>query len=264
MLLRRLYERFRRCRLSRILLRKRIAEPVWMRVVEDVPVIARLTTKERHHLRELASLFLHQKVIVAEGGMELDDYRRALIASQACLLVLNLGLEYYSGWVEVIVYPGAFVVPQQRLDEAGVVHQSNSMLGGEAWGRGPVILSWENIRPQHSTARDHGINVVLHEFAHKLDMLNGSANGMPPLHPSMHPAQWTEDFSHAYQRMLRQVEHGHHGRIDPYAVESPAEFFAVVTEFFFERPVVLKQELPAVYGQLAEFYQQQPLDTNAL
>jgi len=159
----------------------------------------------------------------------------------------------------VLVYPDAFIVPSSQLDEAGVVHSGQHALGGEAWGRGPVILSWADIEPQRHQAHGHPTNVVLHEFAHKLDMLNGAANGMPPLHHTMQPGQWSGDFLQAYNKMLRQVEGGHRGRIDPYAVTSPAEFFAVVTEFFFERPVLLQRELPAVYSRLAEFYRQEPL-----
>lgn len=258
LLLKRLLQKCRRWRLGRELLKSRIAEHIWEQVTQDVNVIARLSTADRHRLRQLSSRFLAHKALVGEGGMELDDYQRALIASQACLLILNLGLEYYNGWVEVIVYPAAFVVAHQQADAAGVVHRVSHGLEGEAWGRGPVILSWDDIKPRLGAPRGHGVNVVLHEFAHKLDMLNGSANGMPPLHPSMHPQQWSHDFSAAYERMLHQVQTGHYGRIDPYAVESPAEFFAVVTEFFFERPALLQQELPAVYTRLTEFYRQDP------
>lgn len=249
---------FRRWWLSRILRKAKIPETLWKRVVQDVPLIGYLSEHDRHRLRELSSLFLHKKTITGVGDLLVDDYARTVIASQACLLILNLGLEYYSGWVEVIVYPNAFVAPHEELDEAGVLHQSNNHLSGEAWGRGPVVLSWEDIRPQRHHSSIHGINVVLHEFAHKIDLLNGSANGMPPLHKSMHPEQWSEDFSQAYYTMLRSVESGHRGRIDPYAVQNPAEFFAVVTEFFFERPLLLKQELPSVYKQLVMFYRQEP------
>jgi Mlc titration factor MtfA (ptsG expression regulator) len=259
LLLKRLFKKCRRWRLGRELFRNRIAEHIWQRVIEDVPVIDRLPAEDKHRLRQLSSRFLAHKVLVGEGGMALDDYKRALIASQACLLILNLGLEYYNGWIEIIVYPAAFIVAHQQSDEAGVVHSRNQGLEGEAWGRGPVILSWNDIKPRRGTHRGHGVNVVLHEFAHKLDMLNGSANGMPPLHPSMHPQQWSHDFTAAYERMLHQVKTGHYARIDPYAVESPAEFFAVVTEFFFERPSLLQQELPDVYMRLLEFYRQDPL-----
>ncbi|MFO7592511.1 MAG: zinc-dependent peptidase [Pseudomonadota bacterium] len=253
-----LLNRIHRWWLGRILRKARIPESVWKRAVHDLPIIGLLPEPDRHRLRELSSLFMHYKTISGAGGLEVDDYMCTVIAAQACLLILNLGLDYYSGWVEVIVYPNAFIAPHEELDEAGVLHQSDSHLSGEAWGRGPVILSWEDIRPQRHHSSQHGINVVLHEFAHKIDLLTGSANGMPPLHQSMTPGKWSEDFSLAYHRMLRHIQGGHGSRIDPYAVESPAEFFAVVTEFFFERPLLLRQELPSVYEQLVRFYRQEP------
>ncbi|MGM0594690.1 MAG: zinc-dependent peptidase [Pseudomonadota bacterium] len=252
-----LFRAFQRWRRARQLRRCRIGESVWAQVVRTVPVVAALPAADRHRLRELASLFLYHKQIVGAGGLVLSETMRAQIAAQACLLVLNLGLEFFDGWSEVIVYPDAFLVPSSEVDESGVVHEGTHALGGEAWSHGPVLLAWSDIDPGHSP-HHHPANVVLHEFAHKLDMLNGAANGMPPLHRSMHPQRWSKDFLHAYQKMLHEVEAGRHERIDPYAVTSPAEFFAVVTEFFFEHPALLQRELPAVYNHLVQFYRQQP------
>lgn len=243
----------------RYLRKNRIPERLWVRVSKELPVISLLSTEEKHKLRYLSSLFLHEKVIVGEGGFDVDDYVRVVISAQACLLILNLSLDYFDGWSEVIVYPAPFVVNSSLPDETGVVHQESNVLGGEAWGRGPVILSWEDVRPSRSGQLNHGVNVVLHEFAHKIDLVNGAANGMPPLHIQMNRERWTEDFTRAYNKMLHHVEGGHRGKIDPYAVKSPAEFFAVVTEFFFERPHVLQQELPAIYSQLVLFYRQDPV-----
>lgn len=254
-----LLDAFRRWSRARQLRKCRIGEAVWLQVVHSSPLLASLNHEEQHRLRELASLFLCQKQLTGAGGLVLDEPMRVLVAAQACLLILNLSLDYYQGWHEVIVYPDAFIVPQHSVDGAGVVHASNALLSGEAWGRGPVILSWADIRASQEGAHDHGVNVVLHEFAHKLDLLNGPADGMPPLHPEMERKAWTHDFTRAYERMLEHIEGGHYGAIDPYAVESPAEFFAVVTEFFFARPAVLQQQMPAVYARLAEFYRQNPL-----
>lgn len=251
-----LLQRFRRWLTARRLRRCRISEEVWAKLVQGTPVLGALSRSEQHRLRELASLFLHQKRVVGAGDFSVDEPMRAAVAAQACLLILNLSLDYFDGWSEVIVYPDAFYVPSTQPDEAGVVHSGERLLGGEAWGRGPVLLSWADIASHH---RNHPTNVILHEFAHKLDLLNGTANGMPPLHRDMEPGRWSEEFLQAYNAMLHQVQGGHRGRIDPYAVESPAEFFAVVTEFFFERPALLQRELPAVYRQLAAFYRQDPL-----
>lgn len=254
-----LFKRFFQWQEEQILRRHKIPDTIWTRVVTGPPVLSTLSAEELQRLRRLTTLFLHAKTISGAADFELDTYMRTLIAAQACLLILHLSLDFYDGWSEVIVYPGAFIVPSVQTDDSGVQHRVTNVLGGEAWARGPVLLSWEDVKPDRQPHHNHGVNVVLHEFAHKLDLLNGAANGMPPLHHKMKREEWTEDFTQAYEAMLRHIRGGHRGRIDPYAVESPAEFFAVVTEFFFERPRVLKQEIPAVYAQLVQFYRQDPL-----
>jgi Mlc titration factor MtfA (ptsG expression regulator) len=238
--------------------RARIPAHHWQQCVAQLPVLSHLSRQELLRLRELASLFLHEKTFIGAGGLQVDDAMRVVIAAQACLLVLNLGLDWYDGWHEVIVYPDTFVVEHQERDVAGVVHATRRALGGESWGRGPLILSWADAQPG---AHPHGAgsNVVLHEFAHKLDMLTGAANGMPPLHRDMLREAWTQALSQAYANFYQEVERHHHTRIDPYAAESPAEFFAVLSEVFFEAPQRLYQLYPAVYVQLSLFYRQDPL-----
>ncbi len=250
--------RLRRAWLQHVLYRSRIPYPLWHDCISQVPVLAALDHREQHRLRKLASLFLHEKTLVGAGGQAVDDAMRVTIAAQACLLILNLDLDYFDGWREIIIYPDSFVVSHEERDANGLVHETRRTLGGEAWGRGPVILSWADARPD---AHPHGAasNVILHEFAHKLDMLNGAANGMPPLHPDMVRQQWTASLSQAYQDLYRQVERHHHTAIDPYASESPAEFFAVLSEVFFEQPARLHHLYPAVYQQLKLFYRQDPL-----
>jgi hypothetical protein len=177
------------------------------------------------------------------------------IAAQACLPILNLGLDYYAGWVSVIVYPDEFVPEYEFMDEDGVVHQVREPMIGESWERGPVILSGADV--ERSGEHD-GVNVVLHEFAHKLDMLNGAPDGFPPLHREMDRVAWIQAFSGAFDDFSAKVESDAETVIDPYAAESPAEFFAVVSEAFFEIPHILLREYPEVYRQLAEFYRQDP------
>ncbi len=253
-----LLERVRRWWTQRLLHRLRIPLRLWQRIVEASPVLQSLDKKEQHRLRILTSLFLHRKVMVGAGGFEPDAMVRGVIAAQASLLVLNLGLDWYDGWSEIIVYPGAFIVPQREHDEAGVVHESSRGLSGQAWGRGPIILSWEDTAPASHHHRRKGFNVVLHEFAHKLDFLDGAANGIPPLHPGNTQQEWARDFSRAYDS-LRDRNHPQNGNIDPYATTSPAEFFAVMTEHFFEIPTVLQHEYPAIYDELRRFYRQDPV-----
>ena len=243
---------------QRSLRKYRISLHLWQTALSQCAVIAPLDAEERHRLRELASLFLHDKNIVGAQGMEVTEEVRVLIAAQACLLILNLDLDYFTGWREVIVYPDSFVVDHKVHDEAGVVHETRHALGGEAWGKGPVILSWQDASPG-AYPHGPGSNVILHEFAHKLDMLNGVANGMPPLHDDMSRPTWTEALSSAYHDLYQQLERHHQTAIDPYAAESPAEFFAVLSETFFEQPQRLYENYPKVYEVFKQFYRQDPL-----
>ena len=219
-----------------------------------MPFLGLLEDGERRRLRELALCFLGEKALYGGRGLTLSDDACLAIALQACLPVLNLGLEYYAGWVEVIVYPGEFVVPRSVEDEDGVVHEYDDVISGEAWEGGPVVLSW----PQEGDS-EAGINVVIHEFVHKLDMLNGIANGLPPLHADMSVAAWTRDFSAAFDDFVERLDAGEEPPLDPYAAEHPAEFFAVASEAFFVDPARLLEAYPAVYRQLARFYRRDPL-----
>jgi MtfA peptidase len=241
-----------------ILRRARIPERQWKDCVARLPVLHRLSHTELHRLRELASLFLYEKTLNGTRGFIVTDEIRNLVAAQACLLILNLDLDYYSGWSEIIIYADSFIVQHDEVDEIGLVHRNRRALGGESWSHGPVIISWADASPV--AVRYHqGGNVILHEFAHKLDMLNGDANGMPPLHRDMDRERWTRSFTQAYELFSNQLEYLHHTTIDPYAATSPAEFFAVMTEYFFEAPETLHEAFPAVYEELRVFYRQAPL-----
>ncbi|MDD5410124.1 MAG: zinc-dependent peptidase, partial [Methylobacter sp.] len=169
-----------------------------------------------------------------------------------------LGIGCLSGWTEVIVYPGAFRVDRDDRDAAGVVHHQEQALIGESWSRGPLILSWDDVE-RDMQGKQSGRNVVIHEIAHKLDVLNGSANGYPPLHYGMDVTQWAASLSAAYQSLVRRVEHHHRACIDPYAATNPAEFFAVISEYFFCAPEVLHAHFAEVYQQLQLYYRQDPL-----
>ncbi|MEX2354184.1 MAG: M90 family metallopeptidase, partial [Gammaproteobacteria bacterium] len=160
-------------------------------------------------------------------------------------------LEYYHGFYALIVYADAFYSRDAWQDDAGVLHTDPDLRAGEAWGRGPVIVSWADI-----TRSRRGHNVIIHEMAHKLDMLDGDANGRPPLHKDMNPQAWTAAFSEAYARHVEEVDAGIETEIDAYAATDPAEFFAVTSEVFFEAPEVLRRIWPQVYAQLALYYRQ--------
>jgi Mlc titration factor MtfA (ptsG expression regulator) len=246
---------FTQWRRERVLKRASLDEALWRAVIERYPFTRVLSREERARLRDCVILFLHEKSIVGAGGLELRDEMRIGIATQACMLILGLDLDYYRGWVEVIVYPEEFVAEYEYMDGDGVVHRVEEPMTGESWLAGPVILSWADAEMRGDR---HGYNVVIHEFAHKLDMLNGDANGFPPLHAGMDRAAWSTAFGAAYEHFRARVERGEASGIDPYAAENPAEFFAVVSEAFFEIPETVQAEYGAVYRQLAGFYRQDP------
>ncbi len=250
--------RLRRARRAVVVRRRRLPYSVWRRASARLDCLHHLGPQERLRLRLLSGDFLAEKRFTAIDPLELSDTIRAVIAIQACLLILELGLDWYRGWREIIVYPDSFLVDVTVTDEAGVEHHWREARGGEAWGAGPVILSWRDARPG---VHPHGpgSNVVIHEFAHKLDWLDGQADGRPPLHADMDPTAWHDAFQAAYDDLRRREAHHHRTPIDPYAATAPGEFFAVVSEVFFERPGLLARAYPAVYRQLAAFYRQDPL-----
>lgn len=245
----------RRWRERRIVAASDLGKDAWRQAFAALPLLDRLTPAERTRLRELTILFLHDKDIQGVGELELTDAMRLSIALQACLPVLHLGLAWYDDWYSVLVYPDEFLVSHSWEDEDGVVHQGEGPLSGEAWERGPVILSWSDVA---EACGEDGYNLVIHEFAHKLDMRNGGANGFPPLHRGMRAAEWSSAFSAAFEDFSAREEAGGELPFDDYASESPAEFFAVTSEIFFEAPAYLRDCYPAVYRQLALFYRQDP------
>lgn len=247
---------FRRWRRTRILARHKIAQAAFDATVAALPILRGLTPDDLQRLRERASLLIHDKAFSEAGDARVDEAMQRAIAVQACLLTLNLDEDSYDGWSEIILYPEEFLREREEMDEAGVVHHTRDILAGESWHGGPLVLSLADVE---ASGQANGFNVVLHEFAHKLDMLNGDANGYPPLHRGMDAAAWARDFGAAYEDLCARVDAGEDTPIDPYATHDPGEFFAVLTEAFFEIPHVVHAEYPAVYAQLRLFYRQHPL-----
>jgi len=245
----------KRWRRARVLRQTEIDPHLWRTIAARYPFVRALSAPELEQLRELVIVFLHEKAVHGAGGMAIRDEVRLAIAVQACMLILNLGPDYYRGWVEVIVYPDEFVAEYDYVDEDGVAHHIEQPMTGESWERGPVVISWADVQEAGSGA---GYNVVMHEFAHKLDMLNGPPNGYPPLHAGMERSRWSSAFTAAYEDFCDKVDDGADIAIDEYAAESPAEFFAVMSEAFFEAPATVHAQYPEVYEQLRQFYRQDP------
>ena len=241
---------------GRIVRRSTITEQQWQQAFARLPLLGQLNDEEKNKLIRLSILFLNYKSLEGARGLKLSLEMKLIIALQACLPILNLGIDWYRGWVSVIIYPAQFVPERNFMDEYGVEHRTRSVLSGESWHRGPVVLSWEDT--EHSGVID-GSNLVIHEFAHKLDVLNGRTNGFPPLHRGMDVTRWVAALSDAYNDFQNRLDTWNDVPIDSYAASSPAEFFAVFSEVFFERPDILNYFYPKVYEQFKQFYRQNPL-----
>ena len=248
---------FRSWRQKRVLRRSALPDALWREALTHLPFLAIFTDDEIERLREKVVLFLDAKSIVGARGHVVTPLQRVLIAVQACVLILELSPAYYDGFENVIVYPGEFVPGGEWTDEAGVVHRMDGPLAGEAMPGGPVVLSWPDVEASADWDAA-GMNLVIHEFAHKIDMRNGEANGCPPMATSMPPKVWRKAMQSAYDHFRARVERGESTEIDPYAAESPAEFFAVLSEVFFADPILLQSEYPGVYEKFAWFYRLDP------
>jgi Mlc titration factor MtfA (ptsG expression regulator) len=216
----------------------------------------------QRQLQALVRQFLHQKTFVGCAGLDVTDEMRVTIAGQACLLLLNRHSRVYPGLDTILVYPDAFVAPRKEVDAAGVVHDAPRGLLGESWGDGRVLLSWHHVR-RHGQAGPGAQNVVLHEFAHQLDSESGSNNGAPYLGSVESYRSWSAVLSRDFEALRHDAAFGHaegmaEAVLDHYGATSPAEFFAVATESFYEQPWALAARHPALYGEFVKYYRVDP------
>jgi Mlc titration factor MtfA (ptsG expression regulator) len=211
----------------------------------------------QRQLQRLVKQFLHEKTFVGCAGLDVTEEMRVTIAAQACLLLLNRPTRVYPGLHAVLVYPGAFLVPRKEADEAGVVTETRQDLLGESWGDGRVILSWEHVRRAGLPAEGTH-NVVLHEFAHQLDSESGSNNGAPILGSAERYRSWSETLSRDFDLLRRDTYWGQRDVLDPYGATNPAEFFAVATETFFEKPYELAARHADLYTEFQAYYRVDP------
>ncbi len=234
----------------------------WRKILQKrVPLVRRLPADLQLQLKKHMQVFIAEKSFLGCAGLRITDEMRVVIAAQACLLLLNRPTHYFAAVRQILVYPGAFVVNRTRVDGAGVLQENRQALAGESWSQGQVILSWQDTL-EGAAVPDDGRNVVIHEFAHQLDQENGVPRGAPPpnLGDTQHNAQrWSQVFHAAYARLQSEVSNGVQGLINHYGAQDPAEFFAVVSEVFFEQPAALAAEFPALYSELAGYYKVDPM-----
>ncbi len=237
--------------------RRPIADDLWKRTLVRYPFLRRRSADDMALLRRMTSLFLDRKEFDARDGVRLTNDVVVAVAAQACLPVLRLGLQHYSGFVGIVLHAGQVVARRSSTDDDGVVHEYDELLSGEAMEGGPVMLSWHDVRSAGRSAAE-AYNVVIHEFAHVLGMADGAANGMPRL-PSGLPAQeWQAVLQREYDAFVQRVDAGDDTALDPYGAEAPEEFFAVASEAFFVAPLAMKAEHPALYGVFVRYYRQDP------
>ena len=241
-------------RRRRTLAREPLPDSLWEPVVRRRPVFDGLTPDELGALRDLATLFVREKHFSAPGFAPVDESVQVEIAALAALPILHLGLSWYDNWRSVVVVPRSFTGRTVAERPGGVVEEWEEADVGESWENGPVVVS---LRDVVASRRGDGENVVIHEAAHRLDMTDGEVNGRPALHRGMDSSRWFEVCGGAYHDFRSRVGR-RRSRIDPYAAEDDAEFFAVMTEYFFERPGVVRAEYPELYDLFVTFYRQDP------
>ncbi|MDH0866301.1 zinc-dependent peptidase [Mitsuaria sp. GD03876] len=256
-----LLQRWRERRERKLLEAFAIPEPLWQLTLTQYPFIARRGEADRAELRRLCSLFLASKEFHGVNGFEVTDEVAVAVAAQACLPVLRLGLEWYDGFVGIVMHEGEVVAARETMDEDGVVHAYDETLAGEAMEGGPLMLAWSEIAPEavdRVEGHDSVYNVVIHEFAHVLDMRDGDPDGTPAIADAALRQRWPATMEAEWHWFCDQVDAGHATLIDPYGAEAPEEFFAVAVEAFFVAPRELLAEQPRLYRLFVEFFRQDP------
>ncbi|MFH2056927.1 MAG: M90 family metallopeptidase [bacterium] len=232
--------------------------PEWIEIIErNVPCYRYLKAAERLELHGHIQVFLHEKEFEGCEGLEVTDEIRVTIAAQACVLLLHRETDYFPMMTSILVYPHHYFAHTVKRQPGGLVQERMQGRLGESWLRGPIVLSWDDVLRGAADPSD-GHNVVFHEFAHQLDSESGAMEGAPSLPEATMYTAWARVLSNEYKSLLADLQRHHQPLIDAYGATSPAEFFAVVTEAFFEKPLQLKSRHPELYEQMRIFYQQDP------
>lgn len=231
--------------------------PDWIQILEkNVSIYSLLPQNLREELHGRINIFLDEKEFIGCAGLQISNEIRVTIAGNACILLLKRDKRCFPRFTTILIYPDTYVSREVKSDGLVVVHEE-SVRAGESWYRGPVVLSWADVM-RGSLNNSDGHNVVLHEFAHKLDEENEIMNGLPVLRDSSHYAEWAEVLSKEFDSLLIRIDRGTNSVIDAYGAVSPSEFFAVATESFFEKPLLMKNKLPDLYQQFRRFYNLDP------
>jgi MtfA peptidase len=237
--------------------RRAIPDDLWKRTLGRHPFLRRVDPADAAELRRMTSLFLDRKEFSASGGLQLRDAMVVAIAAQAVLPVLRLGLARYDGFVGIVVHPGQVLARREHTDEHGLVHAYDEVLAGEAMEGGPVMLSWQDVGAAGRSAAQ-SYNVVIHEFAHVLDMADGLADGVPLLPPDISRNDWLSTLRAELSALQAAIDAGKATALDPYGTQGEEEFFAVASEAFFVNPRAMQSEHSRLYELLTRFYGQDP------
>ena len=246
---------WRRWRTARTLARRAIPDALWQLTLSRYPFLLSRGATDLVRLRELATLFVARKEFSGAGGLAVTDEMAVAIAAQACLPVLELGLDWYTGFVGIVVHADAVVARREHADGAGIVHAYDEELSGEAMSGGPVMLSWSDVDASGASAH-WGYNVVVHEFAHVVDMRGGFTADGGEARAGDRLGAWRRALVDEYDAFCITLERRDETFIDPYAAESVEEFFAVAAEAFFVAPLDLQAERPMLYGLLRDCFRQ--------
>ena len=247
--------------LARVWRRQRITRrpfpAAWRDIVRRrVPLARELPAAQQLRLKKHVQVLLADVPFIGCAGLQVSDEMRVTIAAQAAFLLLGRGGSF-GNLRQVLVYPGHFVVPRSEVGAGGVVHEARDVLAGQSWQRGQVIVAWDAVRDGAADPHD-GANVVMHEFAHQLDQDTGAANGAPYVGRGALQQAWARVMNREFDALRARLARAEPGLIEPYAATSPAEFFAVTTELFFEKPAALAAERPELYEQLRRCYRLDP------
>ncbi|GIU51160.1 hypothetical protein TUM4438_39770 [Shewanella sairae] len=224
-----------------------------------IPFFRALPTDLQLQLKKHIQIFIAEKHFIGCDGLKIDDDIRVTVAAQACLLLLNRNTNFYPNLKEILIYPSVFIVEGQQQHSGGVIYEQRRVLSGESWQHGRVILSWQTTK-HDAAVPDDGHNVVIHEFAHQLDQEDGNANGAPILKNTADYQSWSKVLMEEYQSLVSAAQHGGYSLFSYYGATNPAEFFAVISEVFFEQPHEFIRQHTALYNELSSFYQLDPVN----